>query len=95
MGVEDILSKDHKVDTGKTPVTIKELQDFIGWIPKMMTGTFEVEDEKKEVEYSEKFQVQNLEFQVNLKSQGGLLVVTLQCQIVKGIDKANSRVHTL
>lgn len=54
--------------------------------------TLEVEDEKKEVELFGKVQDQNLDFEVTMESQDGCLVVTLQCQIVKGICKVDSTV---
>lgn len=58
----------------------------------MTTTTLEVEDEKDAVEYLIQLKVQNLDIQVNLESQGGLLVVTIRCQIVKGICKVDSEV---
>ena len=87
MAIEEIRPVNQKEDSQGIIITSGEPQEFMDQIPKMMS--LEVEDKKQEVEYLGEYQVQYLGLQVIMKSQDEFLVMTLQCQMMKGKHKVN------
>jgi len=82
---------DQKADSKGIIQTFVGSQEFLDQILEMMS--LRVEDMRQGVEYLGQFQVQDLGRQVTVKSQDELLVMTLQCQMMKWKCKVNSMVH--